>query len=105
MNVSEHAKERLAKRLNINKKAVIRQAELSIERGYALHELSGNLKKWATTKVFQGGHHHTVRVYNNLIFIFDPRDMNLVTAFHVPSNMHKLVAGLKKKRENKNKRD
>lgn len=95
MAVSNHGSKRVRERIGINKKAVARQFQLALERGYRQHELKGNLKKWVTTKVFATGIPRTCIIYNNNCFVVDKNEV-LITVLPVPGNLHKDIANLKK---------
>lgn len=90
IQVTKHAEERGKSRLGLNKKAVLRQAQLAYKRGYHHSQTKGNLKKWIdkeATKI--GSFASDYIIYNSHLFIFRNcgEDKALITMIPVPSNL------------------
>lgn len=102
MKVSRHGKERVAERVGVGKSKANRQATLALERGYHVHELAGNLQKWAVSQVYYSNKKRSkVILYNNNLFVFDSSDDTLITVIPLPSNLKKAYASLTKKSKKK----
>lgn len=95
--VSKHGEKRVRERVEVNKSSVDRQFYLALERGYRQHELTGRLKKWVVSRVFNSKYPQTCILYNDKCFIVSSEG-TLVTVLNIPSNLLKDFAKLSKKR-------
>ncbi|MEI4281742.1 hypothetical protein [Tetragenococcus halophilus] len=90
-NISMHGRGRIAKRMGIPKKAVDRQFNLAIEKGYRRKDLKGRIVKWMTKIMYKNElSPKEVIVYNNFCFVISKDDV-LVTVFSIPSNLSKHI--------------
>lgn len=85
--VTKHAKNRISKRMGIPKRAVQRQFELALERGYRQRDMKGHLRKWATKEALKNElNPHEIIVYNNFCWILSGSG-KLITVFSIPANI------------------
>lgn len=89
MYVTSHAEDRMSERLNINKKAIKRQAELALERGKKHSDFSGSFCRYLDRVYLTERNANNMRIYNNSVFLFH-NDI-LITVFQVPSKYRKLL--------------
>lgn len=83
MYVTKHAEARIIERTGINKKAVFRNAENAIERGYDLDQTKGALAYWAKAHTEYG---FTVKIYGNYLYVFS-NECRLITLIPIPAGI------------------
>ena len=83
--ITNHSRKRIRKRMGIPKKAVKRQAELALERGYSHSETKSNLKKYLNRIYLSHKTANNLKVYNNHVFLFN--GTILITVFKLPSSL------------------
>ena len=85
--ITDHALKRGKERLGIKPKAMKRQFQLALERGYKQNQLKGHLSKWATKQALSSYYAHAVCIYNGHAFIYDPKENVLVTVYIIPQEL------------------
>lgn len=86
MRTTVHGKERIRKRIGINKKAVEKMKDKAFTLGLTHSETTGSLNKYYTFLYFQNESATNIRIYANYVWIFT--NEVLITVFPVP-NRHK----------------
>lgn len=95
MDISEHAKERLAQRNGLNKKSIDRIAKRAYTEGISHAQTKGNLNKWVTSLYFKSRNANNIRLYGDKAYIFC--DDTLVTVLQIPANLCKDLKKMVKK--------
>ena len=85
---SDHAVERVKKRLGLNKKALERHIVKVVSDGVRFDELKGKLKQYATSLYYRKNIYPEIIVYNRFIYLFDDENV-LITICYVPSELIK----------------
>lgn len=96
VEISNHSTDRCRERLGINKRAVERQANLAIERGYYHNQMKGGLRRWVDHEALNAPVPVSLYVYyNNHLFLFQKKNKGervvLVTMLKVPAKIMKHI--------------
>ena len=89
MEVSEHAKKRIRKRMTNTKSGTESIAKKALERGIKHSDATGRLKKYFDALYFKNKKANNVRIYAQKVFIF--HDENLITMFNLPKQFFNVV--------------
>ena len=99
IEISNHAFERMHKRLGLNKKAIIRMVEKVYELGLTHSQASGNLHKYISQQHNLYKHKGScIKIYGENVFIFNQQvnKIILVTVFLLSYNLKSLALTLQK---------
>jgi len=84
--VSDHASQRIRKRVGIPKKSVDTNARKALEHGITHKEASGRLRRYFEYLFLSKGIGTDIRIYGGFVYIFTKKA--LITVFPLP-NCHK----------------
>jgi len=87
MIVTKHAKTRIKSRIGISKKLANKQWKFAIKRGYKSHQTRGHLKKLIDHKSMNGPYPQGCLYYNGHLFIYNAKQMKVITVIPVPGNI------------------
>ena len=89
--ITNHARKRVAKRMGIPKKAVDRQFQLALEKGYHRKDLKGRVKKYLDKECLKDEiSPKDAILYNNFCFLIGKNNV-LITVYPIPGNLSNRV--------------
>ena len=83
---TKHAKKRISERTDLSLSQFNKKASFIFKHGYKLRRFEGALYEYLCSKSIDG-HGYVLRVYEDLIFIFDSRKRTLVTVYPIPEEL------------------
>ncbi len=93
--VTDHACNRIRKRIGVSKKAIRSISNRALERGLAHSQLTGNLKRYVNFLYLKKKTANNIKVYSEKIFIF--KGTTLITVFPLPTDLKKIANSLIRK--------
>ena len=86
--VTDHAEDRIRKRLGLNRKTVQRQANAALNRGHQQQHYTGSMKRFLD-RIYKSPHPAQYgRVYNGYVYYF--HGVTLITVIEVPKHLRKV---------------
>jgi hypothetical protein len=98
--ITDHAEERVRKRVGIPRKAVKKNAEIALEKGVTHKECSGRLKKYVDYLYLSHRRGNNIRLWGDHVYIFTTE--KLITVFPIPKMYRNAVHKILSRRENNN---
>lgn len=86
--VTDHAEERVRKRLGLNRKAVDRQAQAALEKGARPSQFSGSFRRYLDGVALKERKANNLRVHAGSLYLF--ADAVLITCWPVPPKYRKV---------------